>query len=180
MYCNKLDGLARLVNSTLVSILWARSGAYHSESTRVGSSLASKYLTRVEVTDSDKHSSSFQNKIGYFHKTSYNADPLACWVEQDRVLYYIRQERLAGDKHTSLLGPFVCYKDNEVSLSLGFMSTRESMAQCYKTLFVHNLRIVIEFDPGKFLKSRLMFAVAARSLPKSGVNETLLVYYKTS
>jgi hypothetical protein len=54
------------------------------------------------------------------------------------------------------------------------------MAQCYKTLFVHNLRIVIEFDPGKFLKSRLMFAVAARSLPKSGVNETLLVYYKTS
>jgi len=81
MYCNKLDGLARLVNSTLVSILWVRSGVYHSESTRVGSSLVSIYRTKVEVTDSDKHSSSFQNKIGYIHKTSYNTDPLACWVE---------------------------------------------------------------------------------------------------
>jgi hypothetical protein len=31
-----------------------------------------------------------------------------------RVLNYTELERLTRDKHTSLLGPFLSYKDNEV------------------------------------------------------------------
>jgi len=31
-----------------------------------------------------------------------------------RVLRYPKLERLAGDKHFNLLGPFISYKENEV------------------------------------------------------------------
>ncbi len=36
------------------------------------------------------------------------------WVQQARVLQYTRLERLARDKHSSLLGPFVSYEENGV------------------------------------------------------------------
>jgi hypothetical protein len=36
------------------------------------------------------------------------------WTQQARVLHYTRLERLARDKHSSLLGPFVSYEENEV------------------------------------------------------------------
>ncbi len=31
-----------------------------------------------------------------------------------RVLHYTRLERLASDKHSSILGPFMSYEENEV------------------------------------------------------------------
>jgi len=36
------------------------------------------------------------------------------WVKQVRVLHYITLERLPRDKHTSLLCPYVSYKEMEV------------------------------------------------------------------
>ncbi len=36
------------------------------------------------------------------------------WVHRVRVLHYTRLERLDWDKHSSLLGPFVSYRANEV------------------------------------------------------------------
>jgi hypothetical protein len=37
------------------------------------------------------------------------------WVQKARVLHYPRVERLARDENPSLLGPFISYKENEVS-----------------------------------------------------------------
>ncbi len=34
--------------------------------------------------------------------------------QQASVLHYNRLERLASDKHSSLLGPFISYKESEV------------------------------------------------------------------
>jgi hypothetical protein len=34
------------------------------------------------------------------------------WAQSARVLHYSRLERLAREKHLSLLGPFVSYKEN--------------------------------------------------------------------
>jgi hypothetical protein len=34
--------------------------------------------------------------------------------QKDRALDYTRSERLASDKHSSLLGPFVTYEENKV------------------------------------------------------------------
>ncbi len=36
------------------------------------------------------------------------------WVQFDKVLDYNRMKRLARDKHSSLLGPFVSYKEVKV------------------------------------------------------------------
>jgi hypothetical protein len=38
------------------------------------------------------------------------------WYQYARVLNYTKLERLASDKHFSLLGPFISYKENEVFL----------------------------------------------------------------
>ncbi len=35
------------------------------------------------------------------------------WTKLARVLHYTRLERLAWDKHSSLLGPLVSYEENE-------------------------------------------------------------------
>jgi hypothetical protein len=36
------------------------------------------------------------------------------WVQFAKVLHYNRMEKLARDKHSSLLGPFVSYKEVKV------------------------------------------------------------------
>ncbi len=36
------------------------------------------------------------------------------WDQKARVLHYIKVERLATDKYTTLLDPFISYKENEV------------------------------------------------------------------
>jgi hypothetical protein len=36
------------------------------------------------------------------------------WVQLHRVLYYISLERLAGEKHSSLLGPFISNEEHKV------------------------------------------------------------------
>jgi hypothetical protein len=36
------------------------------------------------------------------------------WAQQARVFHYIKLERLAKDEHSSLLCPFVSYKENKV------------------------------------------------------------------
>ena len=36
------------------------------------------------------------------------------YIRHYRVFHYSRLERLDGDKHSSLLGPFVSYLENEV------------------------------------------------------------------
>jgi hypothetical protein len=36
------------------------------------------------------------------------------WAQYARVLHYARLERILKDKHTSILGPYEDYKENEV------------------------------------------------------------------
>jgi hypothetical protein len=36
------------------------------------------------------------------------------WAQQARALNYKRPERLCRNKHSSFLGPFVCYEENEL------------------------------------------------------------------
>ncbi len=36
------------------------------------------------------------------------------WAQKARMFHYIRLERLGRGKHSSLLGPFISYYDNEV------------------------------------------------------------------
>jgi len=36
------------------------------------------------------------------------------WAQKARVVYYTRLERLVRDKHSSLVGPLISFKRNEV------------------------------------------------------------------
>ncbi len=80
-----------------------------------------------------------------------------------RVLHYNKMEKLASAKHYTLLGPLVGYKKNKVnwiqredstntkdkhsSLLGQFVSYEkreyDTWAQCYKTLYVHQLQLVV-------------------------------------
>ncbi len=50
------------------------------------------------------------------------------------MLYYARLERLAKDKHSSLLSPFVSYEDHEV---LRVRVDCENLVKIHKTLAFH-------------------------------------------
>jgi hypothetical protein len=54
---------------------------------------------------------------GAYHKRSkgsYSHHFITQHEPNKLVLHYTRLERLAGDKHSSLLGPLVSYEENEV------------------------------------------------------------------
>jgi hypothetical protein len=98
-------------------------GAYLSETPFKAYGLASKHLTRLEKPVSYKHScflgafiSYEENKVLWIlTRGPYSQHFIflvTCeWALQARALHYTKQEWLAKDKHSILLGTFVSYKE---------------------------------------------------------------------
>jgi hypothetical protein len=62
------------------------------------------------------------------------------WTQLARVLHYTGLARLASDKHSSLLGPFLSCKENELLWMWPlFASQHETRGLCYKTNYRGNL-----------------------------------------
>jgi hypothetical protein len=61
----------------------------------------------LEKTDQNPDLKSMDLTYSTFFFVTYE------WAQKAIVLYYTKLEKLASDKHSSLLGQFICFKEND-------------------------------------------------------------------